>query len=105
MGLSWASLGWAGQSWAGLGWSGLDGARLGCGLVWTGLGRSELGWSGLGWSDLIHCGTTVSEAVLLSSFSQLTLRRAAAGHVPPPAPTESRLLALDMLYLSCLMTN
>ena len=35
----------------------------------------------------------VSKAVLLLPFSQLTLRRAAAGHVPPPAPTERRLAA------------
>ena len=90
---------------------------------WTaGLGRGK-GWSGgwawLGWaeqslqvlgragerSDPIQCGIAVSKAVLPVPSPQLTLRRAAARHAPLVAPTERRLLALDMLCLSCLMTN
>ena len=63
------------------------------GLGWAGLVRAGLGWSGLVWADPTNCGIAVSKAVLLAPFSQLTLRRAAAGHVPPPAPTERRLPA------------
>ena len=64
-------------------------------LGWSVLGWAEPGWAGLGWA-----GLTSSIVALLSArqcyllpFSQLMLRRAAARHVPPPAPAEWRLAA------------
>ena len=73
--------------------------------------RAGLGWAELGSAGQGRAYLTPRQLALLGKavqhvpFPRLTLRRAAADHLLLHAPAERRLLASDMLCLSCLMTN